>query len=282
MFKIICGVLVCWLLATAMATPLYAQAPTDKPPEWTAEEKELAEKATKLNREGVLLYGMGKRKEAAEKVAEALEIRRKLYPKERFKDGHPELAEGLNNMGVMLDSLGESGTALPYYEQALAMRQRLYPKERFKDGHPDLAQSLNNMGYVFQSLGESGKALTYSEQVLTMHQQLYPKEHFKDGHPDLANSLFNLGTLLDSLGENRKALPYFEQALAMYYQLGTSRLGRVPRPRLLPTVSTNHTPVTATSRLRRAPRLCRAMVSYGPVAAACCPCCRHATRASLL
>src|SRR5260370_39875673 len=78
---------------------LLVPAQTDKQPEWTPEEQELADKATKLNREGVQLYGMGKATEAAEKVAAALEIRRTLYPKERFKDGHSGLAASLNNMG---------------------------------------------------------------------------------------------------------------------------------------------------------------------------------------
>ena len=53
----------------------------------------------------------------------------KLYPKERFPDGHPDLASSLNNMGIVLQSLGESGKALPYYEQALAMYQKLSRRE---------------------------------------------------------------------------------------------------------------------------------------------------------
>ena len=84
-------------------------------------------------------------------------MNQKLYPKERFPDGHPELADSLNNMGGVLQSLGESGKALPYYEQALAMNQKLYPKERFPDGHPDLAGSLNNMGSVLAVVGRDGQ-----------------------------------------------------------------------------------------------------------------------------
>ena len=36
----------------------------------------------------------------------------KLYPKERFPDGHAELAASLSNMGDVFESLGESGKAL--------------------------------------------------------------------------------------------------------------------------------------------------------------------------
>jgi tetratricopeptide (TPR) repeat protein len=216
MKKLLRAVLACVLLA---ALPSLVPAQADKPPEWTPEEKELTDKATKLDVEAAQLYGAGKRQEALNKLAEALDIRRKLYPPERFKDGHPDLASSLNYMGSVLRSLGESGKALSYYEQALAMRQKLYPPERFKDGHPDLASSLNNVGVVLGSLGEHKKSLTYLEQALAMRQKLYPPERFKDGHHDLAGSLNNMGFVLDSLGESGKALTYYEQALVMLQKL---------------------------------------------------------------
>jgi CHAT domain-containing protein len=205
------------LLGLALAS--LAQNQTDKPPEWTPDEKELADKATKLHDEGKQLYGMGRRKEAADKIAEALEIRRKLYAKERFKDGHPELAESLSDMGAMLLSLGEPGKAVTFMEQGLVMRQQLYPKDRFKDGQPDLASSLHNLGGALDALGEPGKALTFIEQGLAMRRQLYPKDRFENGHPELAASLTGMGIVLRSLGEPAKALTYYEQALAMNQQL---------------------------------------------------------------
>ena len=175
------AVTACVLLA---AGSLLVQAQADKPPEWTPEEKELADKATKLNREGVQLYGMGKVKEAAEKHAEALEIQWKLYPEKRFPDGHPDLAGSLSNMGFVLRALGEPAKALPYYEQALAMRKKLYPPQRFKDGHPELAQSLNNLGVVLHMLGEPAKALPYHKQGLDMYRKLYPQERFPTATPN--------------------------------------------------------------------------------------------------
>jgi tetratricopeptide (TPR) repeat protein/CHAT domain-containing protein len=150
---------------------------------------------------------------------QALAMYQKLYPPERFKDGHPDLALSLHNLAGVLEALGEPAKALSYHQQALAMRQKLYPPERFKDGHPDLARSLNNLGVVLQELGEPAKALTYLEQALAMRQKLYPSERFKDGHPDLAQSLNNMGFVLEALGEPTKALSYFEQALAMRQKL---------------------------------------------------------------
>jgi CHAT domain-containing protein/Tfp pilus assembly protein PilF len=146
-------------------------------------------------------------------------MRQKLYPKERFPDGHPELATSLNNLGGVVQALGQPAKALPHYEQALAMNKKLYPKKRFPKGHPELAHSLNNLGGVREALGQPAKALPHYEQALAMRQKLYPKERFPDGHPQLAHSLNNLGGVLRALGQPAKALLHYEQALAMFQKL---------------------------------------------------------------
>jgi tetratricopeptide (TPR) repeat protein len=170
------GVLACGLLGMALLIQPAVPAHEDKSSQPTAEEKQRADKAAKLNEEGVQLYGMGKPKEAAEKFAEALALRRQLYPPERFPDGHTELAQSLSNLGAVLQALGQPAKALTYHEQALAMRRKLYPPARFKDGHPDLALSLSNLGYVLQALGQPAKALDYYEQALAMHRKLGRRE----------------------------------------------------------------------------------------------------------
>jgi CHAT domain-containing protein len=166
-----------------------------------------------------VLGSLGESGKALTFCEKALTMRQKLYPPDRFKHGHPELANSLNNMGGVLRSLGETGKALPFFEKALAMDEKLYPPDRFKHGHRDLAATLNNVGFVLQSLGESGKALTLYEKALAMNQKLYPPDRFKDGHPDLASSLNNMGGVLESLGESRKALTFHEKALAMRHKL---------------------------------------------------------------
>jgi CHAT domain-containing protein/Tfp pilus assembly protein PilF len=150
---------------------------------------------------------------------EALEMYERLYPKDRYPRGHPDLAASLNNMAWLLKDHGEYGKALSYQEKALAIYRQLYPKAHFPQGHPDLAASLNNMAALMQSQGENAKALPYFEQALAMGQQLYPKEHYRRGHPDLARSLTNLGSLLVAQAEYAKALPYLQQAVNMNQQL---------------------------------------------------------------
>src|SRR5262249_48291937 len=67
--KVLCGVVALVLAAGGV------RAQADKP----AEERALADKATKLTQESEELFGQGKVKEAADKAAEALDLRRKLY-----------------------------------------------------------------------------------------------------------------------------------------------------------------------------------------------------------
>ena len=58
-------------------------------------------------------------------------MREALYPKDRYPQGHPDLAKSLNNLGALLRDQGDYGGARGYYERALAMRQALYPKDRY-------------------------------------------------------------------------------------------------------------------------------------------------------
>ncbi len=178
-----------------------------------------ADVATNLNNLGVLLRSMGELKKAEPNYRQALEMRQRLYPKERFPQGHPELAQSLSNLGALLWALGESFEAEPPLRQAVAMRQRLYPKERFPQGHPELAHSLNNLASVLQAQGELGQAESSYRQALQMRQQLFPESRHPDGHPDLAQSLSNLGFLLQAQGEYARAEPLYREALAMRRRL---------------------------------------------------------------
>ena len=85
-----------------------------------------------------------------------------LYPKERYPQGHPDLALSLNNLGDLLRAQGAYGEARAYHERALAMYQALYPTEPYPQGHPDLATSLNNLGWLLQAQGDYSKARAIS------------------------------------------------------------------------------------------------------------------------
>ena len=51
--------------------------------------------------------------------------RRKLYPPERYKDGHPDLANSLNNLAILYRDQGKLAVAEPLFQDALEMHKRL-------------------------------------------------------------------------------------------------------------------------------------------------------------
>jgi CHAT domain-containing protein/Tfp pilus assembly protein PilF len=198
----------------AMSQPLPL---TEEP---TPEQRQKLEKgALALNQQAVQRYQQGRWDEAVKLMEQALHAYRRLYPAERYRDGHPDLAVCLNNLGRLLQTRGELAQAEPYIRQALAMCQKLYPKERFPAGHPNLALCLNNLGTLLNDRGELAQAEPYFRQALAMRLKLYPKERYPDGHPDLAIGLNNLGSLLHARGELAQAEPYYRQALVMKQKL---------------------------------------------------------------
>src|SRR2546425_861609 len=136
------------------AAALPATATADEGAELTAEQrKELADKATALNGAAIQMYQRGDYVRATEKLRDALEIRRRLYPKDKLPDGHPDLAQGFNNLGFILGTQGAYSKAEPLYREALAMYERLYPKDKYPHGNPELALTRNNMGDLFHAQG---------------------------------------------------------------------------------------------------------------------------------
>jgi tetratricopeptide (TPR) repeat protein len=179
----------------------------------------LEQQARQLNELGVRHYQAGRLDEALNLLEKSWQIRRRLYPSERFPDGHPDLAASLNNLGELLQARGELARAEPFLHDALALDRKLYPPERFPDGHPDLAGSLNNLGFLLQARGKLARAEPCYRDALAMKRKLYPAERFSDGHPDLALSLNNLGSLLQARGELARAEPLLGEALAMNRKL---------------------------------------------------------------
>ena len=144
---------------------------------------------------------------------------KRLYPADKYPDGHPDLATSLNNLGFLLQARGEYGKAEPFYRDALDMYKRLYPADKYPDGHPDLARSLNNLGILLFKQGEYGKAELHCRDALDMYKRLFPPEKYPDGHPDLALSLSNLGDFLIARREYGKAADVLAEGAAMYDRL---------------------------------------------------------------
>ncbi len=199
--------------------PLPGQAADPPRPISPHEQQKLGARAWELFQTGQRAYQQGDLANAVARTRESLQIREQLYPKDRYPQGHADLAHALNAMGSIVEDQGYYVDARGFYERAVAMCELLYPKDRYPQGHPDLATSLNNLGVSLRRQGSSVEARRYCERALAMRQSLYPKDRYPQGHPDLAASLNNLGVLLEAQSLYGEAREYHQRALAMRQSL---------------------------------------------------------------
>jgi tetratricopeptide (TPR) repeat protein len=203
------------LLCMAVVT----RADDPKPPALTPEEKKLGAEAVKLSRAAFQLYEKGQAAEAVEKLQQALENFRKIYPTSRYPNGHPHIAGNLNNLGILLQSMGQTQKSFKYYQQSLEMTRKLFPAATYPDGHPQIADILNNLGVQLQSMDQAEKAHDYFRQSLEMYRKLFPASKYPDGHPDLAKGLSSMGSVLKSMGQAKMAFDHYRESLEMRQKL---------------------------------------------------------------
>ena len=129
-----------------------------------------------------------------------------LYPKERYPQGHPDLATSLNNLGYAAPDPGGLRRRRGRISSGRWRWTRpSTPRSGIPRATPTWPHSLNNLGCLLQAQGDYGEARGYLERALAMSQALYPKERYPQGHPDLASSLNNLGGLLQDQGDYGEA-----------------------------------------------------------------------------
>ena len=102
----------------------------------------------------MMLSDLGRREEALQATAEAVEIRRRLAA-QRPDAFLPDLATSLNNLGMRLSNLGRREEALQATAEAVEILRRL-AAQRPDAFLPDLAMSLNNLGNQAEQPGPSG------------------------------------------------------------------------------------------------------------------------------
>jgi CHAT domain-containing protein/tetratricopeptide (TPR) repeat protein len=189
----------------------------DDPPErlTTEQRQELQRQALELYNASKQAHERGDLTTAVEKARQLLRIMERLYPKDRYPQGHSDLAAGLNNLGMLLRDRREYGEARGYYQRALAIYEAVYTRDRFPRGHSDLANSLHNLGYLLHVQGNYGEARGYYRRALAMREALYPSDRYPQGHSRLAQSLNSLGYLLQDQGDYSGARGYYRRALAM-------------------------------------------------------------------
>src|SRR5262249_58445218 len=92
--------------------------------------QELEKLAAALHEEGVRALQTGNYAKASEVFREALDMKRALFPKAQYPDGHTALVQSLNNLAVAHSSAGEYGKAEPLLREALRMDDRRVAKDR--------------------------------------------------------------------------------------------------------------------------------------------------------
>jgi CHAT domain-containing protein len=201
-------------------TALAPGQPVSLPDELTpAQRQQLEKTALALNQLSRQRLEEGRVDEAVQLTEQVVRLCRRLYPPERYPDGHRDLVVSLNNLGELLRSRGDLVQAELPLRQALAMCEKLYAPARYPDGHADLARNLSSLAQLLQARGELTHAEPLFRRTLSMYQKLYPPERFPDGHPSLASSLNNLGMLLQLRRELARAEPFLRDALSMLRQL---------------------------------------------------------------
>jgi CHAT domain-containing protein/tetratricopeptide (TPR) repeat protein len=176
---------------------------------------DLESQAMALNRQGLAAQRRGEYTKGLAVVEQAVALWRKLYTRQDYPRGHPELATGVSNMGFLYKSQWKYNLALDHYREALAMRRQLYPEGDFPIGHEDLAESLHNLSLLYQSQGDYDQAMDSMQQAFAMRRLLYPEQDYPQGHAKLAVSLNSLGGLHLLRGEYTRAAAYLQQALEM-------------------------------------------------------------------
>jgi tetratricopeptide (TPR) repeat protein/CHAT domain-containing protein len=198
------------LAVGVLGTGLSGRAAEDPPKKFTPEErKQLEAKLQEVHEAGVKQYQAGKVAEAAKTLEEGLGIARRLYPREAYADGHPDLANSLNDLAVVLNSQGKYAGAEPLHREALAMRRRL-----FQGDHPDLAASLNNLAVVLHEQRKYADAEPFHREALAMCRRL-----FKGDNPHVADSLYSLAVALWAQEKYADAEAFLREALAMRRRL---------------------------------------------------------------
>src|SRR5262249_45050795 len=145
-------VLVGLVLALTLAGGRCAVTAEDPPPKkLTPQERKQLEAKWQEHAFASLRHAQaGKMGEATETVEKALDVARRLYPKQ----DHELLANSLTSLGVLYLQRGKYAEAEPLCREALAMYRRLYPKQ----DDPALAQSANVMTMVLRARAKYAEA----------------------------------------------------------------------------------------------------------------------------
>ena len=285
-------VVFCVLTCALLAVPAVAD---DPPKKLTAQERKNLEAEFKDHETAGFRYMAAERWDDADKALKgALEIAARLYPREDYPKGQPDLARSLHSVGFLLMKRERFKEAEPFIREAVVMWQ-----QHLKGDDLYVSLGLSNLGVVLQSQGKHGPAVPFLRESLAMkrrlfgdeHQsvsldltwlghalrdqgmlteaeplfrealkidrKLYPKRQFPVGHPELAATLINVGNSFVDVGQPAGAEEVFREAAEMCERLYPA--GRFPKsdPRVVGSLHGLGRSLAEQGKLIEAERYCR-------------------------
>jgi CHAT domain-containing protein len=182
--------------ALAMQAKLFEKDSPEGHPEWAQSHMRLAK----------TLHAHGEYEEAGRHAREALAMCRRIYPAEKFPNGHPDLATAMTELAFMTGG-GETGRQL--YEEALAMQKKLYPR-----GDQRTVTTLMNLGNVLIGLKRPAEAAARLTEALEMSRKLDPGATFEQ-----ATTRQYLARLYEQLGQRKEAEAHLQGALDQFHEI---------------------------------------------------------------
>jgi CHAT domain-containing protein/tetratricopeptide (TPR) repeat protein len=152
-------------------------------------------------------------------MEQALAELERLYPREQYPRGHPQLARCLSSLAGLDNLVNGPARALERARRALAMWEGLLPRDQFPLGHPGLAHSHSGLALLHWARGDTDQALAHQGKALRMAEALYPPDRNPRGHPDLAWFLSLRAEMLHGRGDAEPALPLARRAAVMQQDL---------------------------------------------------------------
>ena len=196
------------------------QRPDEPAKELTDDERiNLQKEVFELGVKAFDLFQHGQHADAIRLLEKSLDACKRLYPTDKYPDGHPDLVANLTALGFVAQYGGDYAKGERYASDALEMCQRLYPVKKYPNGHPDLATSLTRLGLLVQARGEYARAEGYLRDALVMRKRLYSEDKLPNGQFEVAHSLDNLGFLLIQKGEYSRGEGYLREAVEVFRRL---------------------------------------------------------------
>ncbi|HSJ64809.1 MAG TPA: serine/threonine-protein kinase [Gemmatimonadaceae bacterium] len=156
--------------------------------------------AVTLNNMGSILLNAGRHAEAEPYLREALEVNRRLLPRE-----HPDVALAMSNLATLYREQGRYDEAEPLYREALALRRSV-----LGPWHPRLGISHYQIARLHALRGLLDSAELHFRATLEIDRRVYG-----DDHPEIAVDATQLARVLLDRGDPLAAEPLLREALAI-------------------------------------------------------------------